>query len=73
VTRDYLTSELGGNQLLADHLLAKGSAIEVSIALPNDAAFGNSQETAVEGGLLVDAFVVLRETRPISLLLPFWK
>ncbi len=80
VTRDYLVSELGGNGKLADFLLEGGSPIEVEIALLNDPATGayrwssaRGSKVPVESGLLVDAFVVLEEMRPISLLWPFGK
>lgn len=71
VTRDYLASELGGNRLLAENLLANGSAIEVAIVLPKDPALGSN--ISVESGLLVDSFVILQKSRPISLLFPHWK
>lgn len=71
VTRDYLTSELGGNRLLAENLLANGSSIEVAITLPKDPALGSN--IPVESGSLVDAFVILEKSRPISLLFPHWK
>lgn len=77
VTRDYLTSELGGNQLLAEYLLGNGSSIEVNIELPRAPAFGTdhgpSEGVIVESGLLVNAFIVLEKSRPISLLFPAWK
>lgn len=80
VTRDYLASEFGGNEKLADFLLEGGSAIEVDIDLLKDPATGAYQWSSakgsgarVESGLVVDAFVVLEEIRPISLLWPFGK
>jgi len=80
VTRDYLISELGGNVRLAEYLLEQGSSIEVDIDLLKDPVSGRhlwsrnqSGAVAVESGLLVDAFVVIAEVRPISLLLPSWK
>lgn len=76
VTRDYLTSELGGNARLADFLLAGGSSIEVDIDLARDPASGElawsphpGRAVAVETGLLVEAFIVLEKSRPVSLIL----
>ena len=69
VTREYLTSEFGGNERLADYLLADGSSIEVGIELLGDSISAKSQPApAVETGLLVDAFVVLETVRPYSLI-----
>ncbi len=80
VTRDYLISELGGNARLAEYLLEQGSSIEVDIDLLMDPVTGrhlwsrtHPDAVAVESGLLVDAFVVIEEVRPISLFLPSWK
>jgi HlyD family secretion protein len=76
VTRDYLTSELGGNARLADYLLNGGSSIEVDIDLLRDPVSGDfawsprpGRAVDVESGLLVEAFVVLEKSSPSSLIL----
>jgi multidrug efflux pump subunit AcrA (membrane-fusion protein) len=73
VTREYLTSELGGNDRLADYLLADGSSIEVGIDLLEDTPAQKSREISgpnpkVETGVLVEAYVVLETVRPCSLI-----
>lgn len=77
VTREYLTSELGGNERLADYLLADGSSIEVGIDLLQDPSTGKyawfpwpNDGAQVESGQLVEAFVVLETIRPLFL---FWR
>lgn len=77
VTRDYLISELGGNARLTDYLLENGSCIEVDLDLLKDPETGEFlwsspkvHSIKIEGGLVVEAFVVVEEVRPLSLLLP---
>ena len=74
VTGEYLTSELGGNERLANYLLSDGSSIEVEIELPQDAGkyqwtAGPSEGAVLESGLLVEAFVVLETVQPLTLFL----
>lgn len=77
VTREYLVSELGGNERLADYLLAGGSSIEVDITIERDSQSGEfvwhprtAEGVAVESGVLVEAFVVLERIRPSALIFP---
>ena len=74
VTRDYLVSELGGNDRLADWLLEQDNRTEVVVELirdpgqPDGYAWSTGKPAArIESGLLLEGRVVFDQVRPI-----FW-
>lgn len=81
VTRDYLLSEMGGDERLVDKLLENGSVIEVVVALEKDPSTPsgfrwtspNGPDVSIESGTLCRATIVLSRARPFTLLLPWLK
>lgn len=81
VTRDYLMSELGGDENLVQSLLQSGSAIEFVADLEDDPSTpsgfrwssSRGPDLKLESGTLCQVSLVLERVRPITLLIPYLK
>lgn len=81
VTRDYLMSELGGDENLVQSLLQNGSAIEFVADLEDDPSTpsgfrwssSRGPDLKLESGTLCQVSIVLERVRPITLLVPYLK
>ncbi len=81
VTREYLLSELGGDENIVQSLLPSGSAIEFVADMEEDPSTpsgfrwssSKGPDLRLESGTLCQVSVVLERVRPISLLIPYLK
>lgn len=81
VTKEYLLSELGGDDNMVQSLLQSGSAIEFVADLEEDPSTpsgfrwssSNGPDLKLESGTLCQVSIVLERVRPISLLIPYLK
>lgn len=81
VTKEYLLSELGGDDNMVQSLLQSGSAIEFVADLEEDPSTpsgfrwssSDGPDLKLESGTLCQVSIVLERVRPISLLIPYLK
>ncbi len=81
VTKEYLLSELGGDDSIVQSLLPQGSAIEFVADLEDDPSTpsgfrwssSNGPNLKLESGTLCQVSIVLERVRPITLLIPYLK